>query len=103
MYLCLKLKDGDIPKCTSIGEAVLEKVVTLDRIDKDLLAVCLYLLHFERMLIDCQAIPSRISLVWDGWSSKRWCAYSSISIQYIHAPPDDPYQWSIKSHLLAFN
>ena len=26
----------------------------------------------------------------------------STSIQYIDSPPDDPFSWTLKSHLLAF-
>jgi hypothetical protein len=44
-----------------------------------------------------------VSIVYDGWSSKRRRPFSSISIQYIHSPQEDPYDWTLKSHLLAFN
>jgi hypothetical protein len=50
-----------------------------------------------------QHIPSLVSIVYDGWSSKRRRPFSSVSIQYIHSPPDDPHDWSLKNHLLAFN
>ena len=58
---------------------------------------------FPIRLTSEQNIPSLASVVYDGWSSKRRRPFSSISIQYIHSPPEDPYDWSLKSHLLAFN
>ena len=53
--------------------------------------------------MSCQRISSLVSIVWDGWSSKRHCPFSSYSIQYIDSHPNDPYDWSLKSHLIAFN
>jgi hypothetical protein len=50
-----------------------------------------------------QGIPSRISVIWDGWSTKRRRQYSSFSIQYIDSPLGNPNLWSLKSHLLAFD
>lgn len=48
-------------------------------------------------------IPGRISVVFDGWSSKRPRRFSSYSIQYVDSPPDNPYEWNLKSHLIAFH
>ncbi|KIL54969.1 hypothetical protein M378DRAFT_18373, partial [Amanita muscaria Koide BX008] len=87
LYLNPKLKDQDIPKRTCISNAVSDKIHKLDEIDMNLTA----------------DIPSLISVIFDGWSSKRRRAYSSISIQYIYSPPNDPYDWSLRSHLIAFN
>ena len=38
-----------------------------------------------------------------GYMSKRRRPYSSFLMQYIHSPANDPYMWSLKNHLLAFN
>jgi hypothetical protein len=86
-YLCPKLNTSDVPKRTSMGDAIMEKVVKLDEIDLDLVT----------------SIDSLVSIVYDGWSSKRRRSFASYSIQYIYSPPEDPYHWSLKSHLLDFH
>jgi len=70
-----------------MGDAVMEKVAKLDEIDLDLV----------------KGIDSLVSIVYDGWSSKRRRSFASYSIQYIYSPPEDPYHWSLKSHLLDFH
>ena len=65
----------------------MEKVEKLDKINLDLVT----------------SINSLVSIVYDGWSSKRRCSFASYSIQYIYSPPEDPYHWSMKSHLLDFH
>jgi hypothetical protein len=69
-----------------ISDAVMEKVGELDRIDYDMI----------------QAIRSRISCDFDGWSSKRGKSFTSFTIHHIHSPPEDPDDWSLKSTLLEF-
>jgi len=69
-----------------MGDMVTEKVEELDQIDVDLV----------------KTIDSLVSIVYDGWSSKRRRSFSSYSIQYIYSPPDNPNHWSLKSHLLEF-
>lgn len=86
-YLCPKLNASDIPKRTCIGDAVMEKVEKLDGIDSELV----------------MGIDSLVSIIYDGWSSKRRRSFASYSIQYIYSPPEDPYDWSLKSHLLEFH
>jgi hypothetical protein len=86
-YLCPKLNATDIPKHTCMGNAVMEKVEKLDKIDLDLVL----------------GINSLVSIVYDGWSSKQQHSFASYSIQYIYSPPEDPYHWSMKSHLLEFH
>ena len=86
-YLCPKLNTSDIPKRTCMGDAIMEKVAKLDEIDLDLVT----------------SINSLVSIVYDGWSSKRRRSFASYSIQYIYSPPEDPYHWSLKSHLLDFH
>jgi hypothetical protein len=53
-YLCPKLNVSDILKCTCMGDMVMDKVDTLDKIDLDLVT----------------SIDSLVSIVYDGWSSK---------------------------------
>ena len=65
----------------------MEKVDELDQIDLDLVT----------------NIDSLVSIVYDGWSSKRRRSFASYSIQYIYSPPEDPNNWSLKSHLLEFH
>jgi hypothetical protein len=48
-------------------------------------------------------IDSLVSIVYDGWSLRRHRSFASYSIQYIYSPPDNPYHWSLKSHLLEFH
>jgi hypothetical protein len=86
-YLCPKLNTSDVPKRTCMGDAVMEKVAKLDEIDLDLVT----------------GIDSLVSIVYDGWSSRRRRSFASYSIQYIYSPPEDPYHWSLKSHLLEFH
>ena len=43
LYTCPKLTDSDILKKSCIANAVMEKLSTLDEIDKKLIAVCVYL------------------------------------------------------------
>ena len=54
------------------------------------------LIHFE------QDIQGHISVVYDSWSSRRRRPFSSYSIQFVHSFPDDPYKWSLRSHLIGF-
>jgi len=70
-----------------MGDMVTEKVEELDQIDVDLV----------------KSIGSLVSIVYDGWSSKRCRSFASYSIQYIYSPPKDPNHWSLKSHLLEFH
>ena len=65
----------------------MEKVEKLDGIDSELV----------------MGIDSLVSIIYDGWSSKRRRSFASYSIQYIYSPPEDPYNWSLKSHLLEFH
>ena len=66
---------------------VTEKVEKLDQINVDLV----------------KSIESLVSIVYDGWSSKRRRSFSSYSIQYIYSPPENPNHWSLRSHLLEFH
>ena len=49
-----------------------------------------------------QTITSHVSSVFDGWTTKQRQLFLSFSIQYIYLPPEDQYNWSLKSNLLAF-
>ena len=65
----------------------MEKVAKLDEIDLDLV----------------KNIVSLVSIIYDGWSSKRQRSFVSYSIQFIYSPSEDPYHWSLKSHLFDFH
>jgi hypothetical protein len=41
-------------------------------------------------------------MVWDGWSTQNSCPYT-VSITYIHSPPDNDNIWTLKKHLIKFN
>ena len=103
-YLNPKVKDTDIPKWTCLSDAVMHKIECLNDIDITLVAVSQTILVLSyKWLIWYQNILSLVLIVWDGWSSKHRCPFSSYSIQYINSSPNDPYDWSLKSHLIAFN
>lgn len=57
-YLCPKLDENNIPGRTCIGDAVLEKVVKLDSIDMELIAVS----TCPNIVLDSLLISIRISL-----------------------------------------
>ena len=105
-YLCPKLTDTDIPNKAFLADAILTKVHKLDGIDKQLLLVSIW--HYG---INCSIywghtiwdIGSHVSIIFDKWSTKHCHPYSSISIQYINSPPDNPHLWTLKSHLLTFD
>jgi hypothetical protein len=50
-----------------------------------------------------QAIKSRISVVWDGWSTRNRRPFTSVTIVYIHSPSDNDNLWTLKKHLIEFN
>ena len=70
-----------------MGDMVMDKVDALNKINLDLVT----------------SINSLVSIVYDGWSSKRHRSFASYSIQYIYSLPEDPYHWSLKSNLLEFH
>ena len=101
-YLCPKLSNSDIVKRTCISDLVTEKVVKLDGIDIVLIAISLFLPSTPSLAHEAQKIPSHISIVHDGWSTKCCHPFSSICIQYIHSDPETPRIWTLKNHLLDF-
>lgn len=81
----------------------MDKVLKLDDIDKEIITVSLIIIQFKGNLTnEWQNTSSLISIVWDGWSTKRRRPFSSFSIQYIHASPENPCLWTVKSHLIEF-
>ena len=101
-YLYPKFNDGNIIKRMCISNLVEDKVAKLDGIDIRLIAVRLFLPFVCPAAHEAQEIPSRISIVHDGWSTKRRRPFSSICIQYIHSDPDTPRIWTLKNQLLNF-
>lgn len=49
-----------------------------------------------------QNITSRVTGVFDGWSTRRRRPFMAFLIQFIHSPPENPNAWSLKALLLAF-
>ena len=62
-----------------------------------------HLISSVHLFTSIQAIKSKISLVWDGWSSRNLRPYTSVSIVYIHSPPENDNLWTLKSNLIEFN
>lgn len=62
----------------------------------------MFIVDHQTELIRFQNIKSLVSFIFDGWTTKRRRPFTSVSIQYIHSPDNDPYDWSLRSHLLAF-
>ena len=56
-----------------------------------------------RLFTFIQGINSKISLVWDGWSTWNCHPYTSVSIVYIHSPPRNDNLCTLKSYLIKFN
>jgi hypothetical protein len=105
-YLNPKVEDEMIPKKTCMAESVMTKVEKLDNLTIELIKVCIsfhfnFSIHLLTSII--QTINSKISLVWDGWSTRNRRPYTSVSVVYIHSPPSNDNLWTLKSHLIEFN
>ena len=50
-----------------------------------------------------QRIPSKVSTIWDGWSTRKQWPFTSFSISFIDLPPDNDTLWVLKKYLLKFN
>jgi hypothetical protein len=88
---------------TCIATAIDEKVMKLDVIDRSLISVSLRIPMPLFWIQYCyQDIQGLVSVIYDGWSSKQRRPFSSYSIQFVNSPLDDPYKWSLASHLIAF-
>lgn len=86
-YLNHTLRDDDIPKKSAIANAISAKVIQLEQITLQII----------------ERIPSKVSTIWDGWSSRRRRPFTSFSISYIDSPPGDDTKWELKNNLLEFN
>ena len=72
-FLNHKIKDDDIPHKSSIANAVNGKVLQLE-------SLCSTLLRYVAHASICagpylpinKAIPSKVSTIWDGWSTRKW-------------------------------
>lgn len=49
-----------------------------------------------------QAIPGKVSVVWDGWTNGKCTPFTSFSISFIQTSADDT-QWELKKYLVEFN
>jgi hypothetical protein len=44
-----------------------------------------------------------VSVIWDGWSSRRRRPFTSFSISFIDSPRNNHTSWELKKYLLEFN
>ncbi|KAK7437565.1 hypothetical protein VKT23_018463 [Stygiomarasmius scandens] len=57
----------------------------------------------ERNMDILKAVDSLISITFDGWSKKRRKAFESLTVHFIQAAKDDPFEWTLHAHLLTFD
>ncbi|PPR06396.1 hypothetical protein CVT24_002491 [Panaeolus cyanescens] len=81
-----KLKDNDIPKKTTMADAVKAKIERLDKLDVEQIA----------------NVDSLITLIGDGWSAESRRPYTGIGIQYINSDKSNEAIWNLESSLLVF-
>ena len=104
LYLNSKIQDNDIPKKSCIAGAVNTKVVHLETITFDIIEVCNCLFHQGSFINNLmQRIQSKVSVIWDGWSTCKQRPFTSFSISFIDLPPGNDTVWELKKHLLEFN
>lgn len=103
-YLNPKVADEHIPKKTCMADRVNTKVEKLDDITIELIKVCIpFTLTIRSLFTVIQTIHSKISVVWDGWSTKNRRPHTSVSIVYIHSPAGNDSLWTLKNHLIEFS
>ena len=103
-FLNHKLRDDDIPCKSSIANAVNGKVLQLEELTLAIVKVrssCFNLCW--SLLTNQQRIPSKVSTIWDGWSTRKRRPFTSFSISFIDSPPDNDTLWVLKNYLLEFN
>lgn len=92
------MKDGDVYHRTKTMGSVQERAKAMEaELDKEL-EVCTpefvrSISQLNKALEDC---PGKVSLTFDGWTSKIMTAYLAITAHYITA------DWELKSDLLSF-
>ena len=103
-FLNHKLQDDDIPHKSSIANTVNGKVLQLEELTLDLVKVCSSCIKLcQSLLTNQQHIPSKVSTIWDGWSTRKRQPFTSFSISFIDSPPDNDNLWALKNYLLEFN
>ena len=97
MFLNPKLQDNDIPHKSSIARSVNAKVLHLEELTLAIVKVrSSYLNLCWSFLINRQRIPSKVSTIWDGWSTRKRRPFTSFSISFIDSPPDNDTLWELK-------
>lgn len=105
-YLNHKVRDDDIPHKSAIAGAINAKVIELEQSTLEIIKVCITLYLYlcpPSLLIIPQRIPSKVTPVWDGWSTRKRRPYTSFSISFIDSPPGNDSLWELKKYLLEFN
>jgi hypothetical protein len=103
-YLNQKLQDNDIPHKSSIAGAVNAKVLQLEELTFAIVKVrCSSFNLCQSLPTNQQRIPSKVSTIWDGWSTRKRRPFTSFSISFIDSPPDNDTLWVLKKYLLEFN
>lgn len=44
-----------------------------------------------------------MTVIWDGWSTRKRRPYTSFSISFIDSPADNDRLWELKKYLVEFN
>ena len=89
-----------------ITSAINAKVIELEQSMLEIIKVCITLYLYlcpPSLLIIPQRIPSKVTPVWDGWSTRKRRPYTSFRISFIDSPPGNDSLWELKKYLLKFN
>ena len=101
-YLNHKLWDDDIPHKSSIASTVNAKVLQLEELTLAIVEVCSSCLNPCQSLPTIQkCIPSKVSTIWDGWSTRKWQPFILFSISFVDSPLNNNTLWLLKK-LLAW-
>jgi len=91
-YLNPKINDNDIPRKSWIAVSVNAKVAKLKDLTHDVIdvrvdyVVTLPRWHVTYQHVTWKCIPSKVSIIWDGWSTRKHWPYTSFSISFIDSP-----------------
>lgn len=85
-YLRPSLSDNDIPHRTKTRDEILERAR----------------LAIERVQEKLKHVDSKISMMFDSWTSEPGDPFLSITAHYIDSPTDTPQEWELKTEQLAF-
>ncbi|KAG1842747.1 hypothetical protein DFJ58DRAFT_731906 [Suillus subalutaceus] len=80
-YLQPSLANKDIPHCKAVHEEIMKKAAATKAWLKDVL----------------KDIPSKVSFTFDAWTSNPADPFLSVTGHYIHAHPDKPNDWKLRT------